>query len=159
MYSKSVVARSSQKQHSKRIISIIYFLSGRFTRKSQKFHIPHFLPSINQYNGTSYSECCKECQELVSIFFEPTPPSFLFSNPPLSLELDRGCICSSSPDIFCIKNVLLNLIQMCGGTVIIDIYYILSILSTANIYTLVIDTNSFLIIHNQPSTGAGGCSP
>ena len=114
MYSKSVVARSSQKQHSKRIISIIYFLSGRFTRKSQKFHIPHFLPSINQYNGTSYSECCQECQELGSIFFEPTPPSFLFSNPPLSLELDRGCICSSSPDIFCIKNVLLNLIQMCG---------------------------------------------
>ena len=134
MYSKSVVARSSQKQHSKRIISIIYFLSGWVTRKSQKFHT-FCLLSI-QCNIISWMLLGMLGIEPYLFFFEPTAPFISIFQPSLISGIgSRMHLQLQQPEIFCITNVLLNLIQMCGRncyyryllSLIYYLYYLLPI--------------------------------
>ena len=134
MYSKSVVARSSQKQHSKRIISIIYFLSGWVTRKSQKFHT-FCLLSI-QCNIISWMLLGMLGIEPYLFFLEPTAPFIsIFQSSLISGIGSRMHLQLQQPEIFCIKNVLLNLIQMCGRngyyryllSLIYYLYYLLPI--------------------------------
>ena len=134
MYSKSVVARSSQKQHSKRIISIIYFLSGWVARKSQKFHT-FCLLSI-QCNIISWMLLGMLGIEPYLFFFEPTSPFIsIFQSSLISGIGSRMHLQLQQPEIFCIKNVLLNLIQMCGRngyyryllSLIYYLYYLLPI--------------------------------